>query len=32
MWEDPEVDDIRFIYSKYQSVVVAMNPGLGRRK
>jgi hypothetical protein len=28
----PEVDDIRFSCSKYQSVVVAMNPGLGRRR
>jgi len=28
----PEVDDIRFSCPKYQSVVVAMNPGLGRRR
>jgi hypothetical protein len=30
MWEDPEVD-ICFSCSKYQSVVVTINPGLGRR-
>jgi len=28
----PEVDAIHFSCSTYQSVVVAMNPGLGRRR
>jgi len=28
----PEVDDIHISCSKYQSVVVEMNPGLGRRR
>jgi hypothetical protein len=31
MWEEPEVD-ICFSCSKYQSVVVAINPGFGRRR
>jgi hypothetical protein len=32
MWENPEVDDTSYSCSKYESVVVAMNPGLGRRR
>jgi hypothetical protein len=32
MWENPEADDIHYSCSKYESVVVAMNPGLGRRR
>lgn len=32
MWENTEVDDTRYSCPKYESVVVAMNPGLGRRR
>jgi hypothetical protein len=32
MWGEPEIDNISFSCSKYQSMVTAMNPGLGREE